>query len=380
MKKFFIISGEVSGDKHASHLVRALKNEYSNDLQIMGIGGDSLANEGVELIEHIKNISFLGLWEVVKNIKTIKKILNKTKEKILEFLPDAVILVDYPGFNLKIAEFAKKNHIKVIYYICPQIWAWGQNRVHKLKKFVDLFLVILPFEEEFYRKHGIKAHFIGHPSLESALPQYQEDEFYKNFHIQKHSLKIGLLPGSREMEVKSLLPVMVKAGVELQQKNQDIQFLISRTTHLHEDIYTGIIKNFPLKNWVLIDSFPYDIMSYSDFLWVASGTASLEAGLFEKPSIVLYKVNPITYHIGKLLVQVPYISLTNLILNEKVFPELIQHDCNPTLLWNLTNQMLCDENQLASIKTKLKLLSQKLNIGIASENAAKKIVDFLAKS
>lgn len=379
MKNIFIIAGETSGDKHAARLVHAMKNKFNHQIQFVGIGGDLLAREGVELIEHIKNISFLGLWEVLKNLSKIKALFKKTREKIIQIKPDAIILVDYPGFNLKIAKFAKKRGIPVIYYICPQIWAWGERRVKKMKQIIDLFLVILPFEKGFYSKYGINAHFIGHPSLESAIPSFEQNQFKQKFNIPLNKKIIGLFPGSRAMEVRTILPVMIDAAKRLYSKYPDVHFVLSAINYVDWQVYDSIVTNNDTLPLTVVKNYPYDIMNISNIIWVASGTASLEAGLFQKPTIVLYKVNPITYFIGKKIVKVEFISLTNLILKESVFPELIQKECKSSNIWAITDSWLSDPEQIKIIKMKLSKLKKLITDDIASEKASNIIYEFFQK-
>lgn len=377
MKKIFIIAGEVSGDMHAAHLISELKKQTPTEISFMGIGGDKMKAEGVTLIEHISNISFLGLTEVLKNLSVIKKVLTKTKDHIRSWEPDALILIDYPGFNLKMAKFAKQLGIKTIYYICPQIWAWGEHRVKKIRENIDQLLVILPFEEQFYNKHGLKATFVGHPSFESIMLKWKKNEFDEHIGRSGNEKIVGLLPGSRIMEINSLLKPMLDAAKGLNDEKGPYRFILAKSNNISHEIYQQFLDNYPDLNVKIIEHAPYDVMNYSDILWVASGTASLEAGLLGTPSLVLYKVNPLTYFIGKMVVKVPYISLTDLILEREIFPELIQSNCTPENIISESKKILTDPELIHSIKSSLTELTRVLNVGHASQNAAKLIIDYL---
>lgn len=376
MKKLFIIAGELSGDKHGANLVHSLRKRSSEPMEFRGIGGDMLAEAGVELIEHIRNTSFLGLWEVIRNMGKIRSLFQKTRQSILEFKPDALLLIDYPGFNLKMASFAKKHGIPVIYYICPQVWAWGQHRVHRMKKIIDLFLVILPFEKEFYAKFGITAHFVGHPSLQSVKPAFETETFLRKFGIPGQSVRIGLLPGSRMMEIRSLLPVMKDAAKILNQ-DYSLHFLLGLSPGIPETEAALFVKEIP--NVTILPGMAYDVMAHSHLVWVASGTASLETAITGTPAIVLYKVSPITFAIGKRVVKVPFISLPNLILSKQVYPELVQHDCTNDRLIAVTKKWLSDPGQFQTIRKELTLVKKLLDNGNASDNAAMHILTFFAE-
>ena len=342
----------------------------------VGIGGDLMADEGVELLEHNKNMAFLGLWEVIKHIGFIKKKITQIKNYIVNEKLDIVLLIDYPGFNMKIAAFAKKNGIPVVYYILPKVWAWGQNRVKKIKKNIDLPLIILPFEKEFYAKHGVDVKYVGHPSLETIKNNFSKKEFLKKYNLDENKKIIGLLPGSRKMEIEALLPDMLKTVKELSKKYDNLQFIMSKSDNLPDELYDVILKEYNLPV-IKINKYPYDVMKHSDIAIVASGTASLETALFGTPAVVLYKVNPLTYWVAKKVVTVSYISLTNLILKKEVFPELIQEKCKAEMILITIESWLNSDEKYNEVIGNISTIPSLLGNAQASENAAKYISGLL---
>ncbi len=375
MKKILVIAGEPSGDKHGASLLKEIK-KILPDACFAGIGGDLMAAEGMTILEHNKNMAFMGLVEVLIHLKFISSKIRQIKKYIDTENPAAVILIDYPGFNLKIAAYAKKKNIPVAYYICPQVWAWGQHRVKKIKEIVDLPLSILPFEEEFYRRHGVNAIFVGHPSLESSSPLFSENDFRKEFAIKADELLIGLLPGSRQMEIESLLPEMLRASAMLYEKYPNIRFLLSIADNLDDEIFKPYLHNVNIPV-TLVKGYPYDVMRHSRLVVVASGTAALETAANGTPAIVLYKVNPLTFFIGKMVVKIPYISLPNLILNKEIFPELLQDECNSEMIYLKLVERLENEQLYKQIVDGIAGIKEKLDKGKTSENAAKEIVKLL---
>ena len=328
-KSFFIVSGEESGDIYASEIAKNLKI-FHKDVEIFGIGGENLLKEGVTLIEHIKNLSFLGLFEVVKHIPHVLKILKKVKNFLKERKPENVILIDFPDFNFQVAKFAKKLGLNVFYFITPQIWAWREGRVKFLKKYIDKIFVIFPFEEDFYKNYGIDAKFVGHP-LASKIKNYMENHFYK---FDNKINIIGLLPESRKNEINKHFPVIVDAVKRI----KDVKFLIAAPKNIDLGIYEKYIQNF--KNFEIIHGDSYKVMNESDLIISTSGTATLESALFGKPVIIIYRVNLFSYILGRLLIKVPYIGMPNLLLGEMNNPELIQFDCNSDKIYIETVKLM----------------------------------------
>jgi lipid-A-disaccharide synthase len=320
--KYYIIVGEASGDLHASNLMKALKKK-DVDADFRFWGGDLMKSVGGILVKHYKDLAFMGFAEVFTNLRTIINNINFCKTDITNFKPDYLILVDYPGFNLRIAKFAKKNNIKVHYYISPQLWAWKESRIKIIKNNVDKMYVILPFEKEFYeKKHNYHVHFVGHPLLDAITDRKQIDEnkFKKEYGLNDKPI-IALLPGSRKQEIKKMLSIMLK----MVNKFDNYQFIIAGAPGQTYEFYSPLIKNTPVK---FISNMTYDILSISYAALVTSGTATLETALFKVPEIVCYKGGSISYQIGKRLVNLKFISLVNLILNKEVVTELIQNKFN----------------------------------------------------
>jgi len=320
--KYYIIAGEASGDLHASNLMKALKQQDAKaDFRFWG--GDLMQAVGGTLVKHYKELAFMGFLEVLLNIKTIANNLRLCKKDLIDFNPDALILVDYPGFNMRIAEFAKAHHIKVHYYISPQIWAWKENRIKSIKRSVDAMYVILPFEKDFYEtKHQFKVHFVGHPLLDAmALKNPVDEKAFRLAHNLDQKPIIAILPGSRMQELRKNLPIMLSVVKAF----PNYQFVIAGAPSIAIEFYKGYLTD---KNIHFITNKTYDLLLVSTAAIVTSGTATLETALFKVPEIVCYKGSWASYQIGKRLIKLKYISLVNLILNKEAVTELIQSDFN----------------------------------------------------
>lgn len=365
--KYYLIAGEASGDLHGSNLMKSLLQQDSN-ATFRYWGGDQMSQVGGVLIEHYRNMAFMGFVEVIKNLKTILGFIKKCKSDILTYQPDVLILIDYPGFNLRMAKWAKQKGFKVVYYITPQVWAWHKSRVHDLGKYTDRLLVILPFEAAFFKKYGYEAIYVGHPLLD-AIENFIPDPVFKSY-SQKENKILALLPGSRTQEIKMMLPIMLESV-----QNADYEILLAGAPSVIDGLYIDIIEKMKMQHKVrLIRNQTYDILTVSDFALVSSGTATLETALFKVPQVVCYKGNSISYHIAKRLVDLKYISLVNLIADEEVIKELIQD--------NLTPQNLGKEIELLSIKQQtIKQDYEKLRLKLgntgASRRAAQQIVHLL---
>lgn len=320
--KYYLIAGEASGDMHGANLMQAIQAK-DPQAEFRFWGGDKMAKITPSTqVEHYKNTAFMGFWEVVKNLRTILSFIKKCKEDIAQWQPDTLILIDYPGFNMRIAKFAKTAGFRVVYYISPQVWAWKENRVKKIKTYVDEMLVILPFEKDFYeKKWQYPVHFVGHPLLDE-IAQHQ---------IQALALKakdkpiIAMLPGSRVQEIQKILPVFL----QMVSKFPDYQFVLAGLGHLGKRFYEEHTKGYAVD--IVIDQ-TYPLLHESYAALVASGTATLEAALFETPMVVGYKGSWLSYQIGKRLVDIKYISLVNLIMDKEIVKELIQNDLNEQTL------------------------------------------------
>lgn len=320
--KYYIIAGEASGDLHGSNLMKSL---YKNDpdAEIRFWGGDLMEETGGTLVKHYRELAFMGFIEVVMNLRTITKNLSFCKQDIAAFNPDAIIFIDYPGFNLRIAKWAKIEGFKTEYYISPQIWAWKENRITAIKRDIDNMYVILPFEKDFYeKKHSFPVHFVGHPLIDAIAnrPVVDEAQFKKD-HVLGNKPIIALLPGSRKQEISKMLSVMLS----LVNDYKDYQFVIAGAPSQDYEFYKAFIKE---DNIAFISNKTYDLLSVSYAALVTSGTATLETALFKVPQVVCYKGSWISYQIGKRLVDLKFISLVNLILDKEVVTELIQADFN----------------------------------------------------
>lgn len=315
--KYYIIAGEASGDLHGSNLMLQLQaiDPQSN---FKFWGGDKMQAVGGVMTEHYRNTAFMGFWEVIKNLKAILGFIKKCKDDIQSYQPDVIVLIDYPGFNLRIAKWAKKSGYKVVYYITPQVWAWHQSRVHDLGKFTDMLLVILPFEEAFFTKFGYSSTFVGHPLLD-AIAQFKPDNTFRSRYQIKQEV-VALLPGSRKQEINYILPEMLRAV-----RDTDFNILLGGAPAVSDELYLEIIRAEKMEGKVvLVRNETYDILSVAKVALVGSGTATLETALFKVPQIVCYKGNKLSYMIAKKLVNIKYISLVNLIADKEVVKELIQ--------------------------------------------------------
>jgi len=359
--KYYVIAGEASGDLHASNLIKEIKN-LRPDSQFRCWGGDLMKSQGAELVKHYRELAFMGFTEVVLNLRTILKNIELCKKDILEYKPDALILVDYPGFNLRIAEFAKKHELKVIYYISPQVWAWKQSRVHKIKNIVDKMIVILPFEKDFYKKFDYDVDFVGHPLLDAI-----DEKKDAKLNISAEKPVIAILPGSRRQEIATMLPIMLNIWNEF----KDYEFVIAGAPSVPEEFYKKYIDS---KNVRIVYNQTYDLLKKATAALVTSGTATLETALFEVPEVVCYKGGKISYLIAKNLIKVKYIALANLIMEKEIIKELIQDDFNESNLKAELNKILNNENRIKIIE-QYKILKNKLGGPGASHRAAELIVN-----
>ncbi|HYF30423.1 MAG TPA: lipid-A-disaccharide synthase [Chitinophagaceae bacterium] len=371
--KYYIIAGEASGDLHGSNLIKELK-KLDALATVRCWGGDLMEQAGGELVKHYRDLAFMGFIEVVKNLGTIFKNLRFCKQDILRYQPDAVILIDYPGFNLRIAEWAKQKGIKVIYYISPQVWAWKESRVNTIRRSVDKMLVILPFEKEFYAKWNMPVEYVGHPLIEvveNAQDSFSEVTTFNLSPINQHNV-IALLPGSREQEVSKKLPMMLQASRAF----PEYQFIIAKAPSLEDSFYEPYLQAYPHVR--SIRNKTYELLMQAKAALVTSGTATLETALFGVPEVVCYKGSVISYQIAKRLVKVKYISLVNLIMGRQVVTELIQDQLTAANIERELNDILHNmdrKRQLHADYTELRSLLKKG--GPASANAAKMIYSFL---
>lgn len=367
--KYYIISGEASGDLHGANLMAALRN-LDVDAKFRFWGGDLMAAQGGDLVKHFRELAFMGFLEVLANIRTILKNLKFCKNDVLEYMPDALILIDYPGFNFRIAEFAKKNNIAVHYYISPQVWAWKQSRVEKIKRDVDRLYCILPFEQKFYAERGVEVDFVGHPLIDAVENSQSDSDFNKKNQLNSKPI-IALLPGSRKQEISKMLTVMLK----MKDFYQDYQFVIAAAPAQDDAFYRSLIG----EDAQIIHGQTYNLLRNSEAALVTSGTATLEAALLNVPEVVCYKTSWLSYQIAKKIVHVAYISLVNLIMEEEVVKELIQSDFSVDKLKPELDSILFNEANKEKIQQDYTRLKTKLGGPGASGRTAALIFNSLVK-
>ncbi len=368
-KNVFILSGEASGDLHAANLVRAWKKN-SSQFEFQAWGGDRLSAEGVELKKHIRDLAFMGFVEVLQNLPTILRNFKVCKQQIIDFKTDVLLLVDYPGFNLRMAKWANSKGIKVIYYISPTVWAWKENRIHQIKRDVDRMYTILPFEPDFYRKFEMEVQYFGHPLLDEINRFHQLERTELPLPSAKPILAI--LPGSRKQELKKKLPVMLNAAEAFKETHQ---IVIAGAPNLPETFY----QEFQLgENVSFIQNQTYQLLSQANMALVTSGTATLETALFRVPQVVCYKSSAISYRIAKALVKIKFISLVNLIMDKEIVRELIQHECKSDLMVLELEKLLDGKEQRVEMLKEYDQLIHLLGQNGCSEKMANDLIQYLS--
>ncbi|GAB4420986.1 MAG: lipid-A-disaccharide synthase [Bacteroidia bacterium] len=360
--KLYIIAGEDSGDLHAAHLLRALKPLVATSLQARGVGGEQLRVAGMHLVAHVRDINFMGFVEVVRHLQTIRRLFRTVEQDLQAWQPDAVLLVDYPGFNLRIARFVRRLGIPVYYYISPQVWAWKQGRVEQIRRDVDRMFVILPFEQAFYASRGVEVDFVGHPLL---------DHIDEPSPASAQPPLVALLPGSRKQEIRRVLPVMLAVAAEM----PHLRFVIAGAPSQDATFYERIIGT--QSGVELRMNQTYALLREASCALVTSGTATLETALFGVPEVVLYKGGWLSYAIGRRLVKVPFISLVNLILGRAAVRELIQNDCTPETCREALEDLLRADTR-ARLRADYRMLRGLLGERGASERTAKALLAHMA--
>ena len=366
--KYYLIAGEASGDLQAAYLIKELALA-DNNAEFRCFGGDLMQQQGATVVKHYKELAFMGFEDVIMNIRTIFKNITFCKEDIKKYNPDVLILIDYPGFNLKIAKWAKKNNIKIYYYISPKIWAWNEKRGYKIKKIVDKMFVILPFEKDFYAKFDYEVDFVGHPLLDciNDRPQISFENFCKEHNLNNKPI-IALLPGSRKQEISAMLSIMLTVV----DKFPNYQFVIAGAPSQKLSFYKQFIKT----DISIIENQTYDLLQHATSALVVSGTATLETAIFKVPQVVCYKTSKIFYQLAKMVIQVKYISLVNLIMNKESVKELIQSKLNA---FNLINELtkITTRDSRKIMLNDYEELHQKLGGIGASKRAAELIIGYL---
>lgn len=369
-----IIAGEASGDLHGASLIRELK-KIDSSLKIFGVGGNKMLAEGMELIYHIDKMAFLGFVEVVKHLPFIKKVQRDLIDEVKKRNVKEVILIDYPGFNLSIAKKLKSLDLKLIYYITPQVWAWGKGRVKNIKELFNKVLVVFPFEEKFFKSKNVNAEFVGHPLIQeiNSYNYLNRDQLNNKFELDPAKEILLILSGSRKQEVKTIFPEAIKAASRLVDEF-DMQIVVACSSNLDEKVFYELTDQ---KNFKVIKDYTYDLLKHSKFGIIKSGTSTLEAGLMELPFVIVYKTSWLTYLIGKSLVKIKNIGMANIVLHEQVVPELIQNQANEKNIYSTAKNILSDDGLLNRMKLKLSRIKKVLGEKNAPKNAAKIIYSLL---
>ncbi|VEG90084.1 lipid-A-disaccharide synthase [Legionella spiritensis] len=360
-KKVVIIAGEESGDKYAGNLASYLLKQEPT-LKISGIGGQHMAEAGVTLISDLARFGVTGLVEVLRHIVVIKKAFKAIKAHLRTEKPDLLVLIDYPGFNLRLAKFAKqKLGLRIIYYISPQIWAWKANRIHTLKACVDKMAVILPFEKNIYQQAGVPVSFVGHPLVDN-IPHYQDPmELRKALSLPVDGKLVALLPGSRRNEIERHMPVLVKTAELLSRQHQAIHFVIPVAATIRSELIQSYLQGAKNVRFTLIEGKMLPSAACSDGVVVASGTASLECALLARPMCIIYKTSLLTYIAAVKLIKVKFLGLCNLLMNDMVVPEFLQYDCNAAEIARTVSDWLTDPQKAQSMVARLQSLKQSLS-------------------
>lgn len=371
--RIMIIAGEASGDLHGAGVVKELKKRSEN-IEIFGIGGNKMQNASMQLIYHINELSIMGLWEVLKKLPTIRSVSKTLETVLIHRKPDAIVLVDYPGFNLRFAQKAHKLEIKIFYYIAPQLWAWHAGRIKKIKKYVDKVFIIFPFEEDIYKKVGVDVEFVGHPILDALEEPLSKDDFCKRYEFDKSKPIIGLFPGSRKQELLEIFPVMLRAAYLLETE-KDVQIAVGVASVFEGDFIKSFLDEN--SNVKLLQNATYDLMKNCDAAIVTSGTATLETACYQTPMVIVYKTSWLTYVVGRLLVKIKNIGLVNIIAGKTVVPELVQGKVTAKNIFRETAKYLDDDKLRSETQIELKKIIKQLGSPGAASRVADRILNYL---
>lgn len=374
-KNILIVTGEASGDLHGSNLVKALL-AIDPSVRVYGVGGKRMEEAGLEILFDAGKLAVVGIVEVVRKTPAIIKAFKRLKEALEKERPDIVVLIDYPGFNLRFAREAKKRGIPVVYYISPQVWAWRKGRSRKIAGLVDKMLVIFPFEVPIYEEHGIDVEYVGHPLADEVRYNTSTEEIKRTLHLDADAVTISLLPGSREEEIARLLPAMCEASVLIKEKIPDVQFVLPLANTLEMSFVLKFIESGPVQIKVVEDRL-YDVLTVSDCAVITSGTATLEAAFMAVPMVIVYKVSPITYLIGKAVVEVQNISLPNITAGKRIVSELIQGDATPEKITEEIFRIIGNESYREEMRAELQKVRQILGKSGASERVASVVYEML---
>ena len=370
-KKILIISGEESGEMHGASLVVELKRKDKN-IEVFGVGGDKMIAAGVNTSFHIKDMAFLGIAEIIKHLPFIRKV----EKELLQLVEDegikTAVLIDYPGFNLRIAKKLRKKGVHIIYYISPQIWAWGKGRIKKIKKLINKMIVVFPFEKELYDNAGIPVEYVGHPLIE-RIDSYNfmnRDDFFNEYNLESNKEILLLMPGSRKHEIEKLLPELLKAADRLA-KEFDYQIVLACSENLDESYLSEFVSNKEIK---IVKGKTYELLKYSKFGIIKSDTSTLEAAIFSLPFVVVYSTSRLTYFLGKSLVKIKNIAMPNIIAGKDVVKEFIQDEVNSTNIFNYCKSLINNSDEIEKLEQNLNDVKIKLGESGASEKAAEIIL------
>ncbi len=364
-----VIAGEASGDLHGAEVVRELKRRVPA-MEIFGIGGDRMEKEGMKLVYHVREMSFMGFVEVIKHLPLIRSV-ERTLEQLLQLKrPDVVVLIDYPGFNLRFARTVKKYGIKVVYYISPQVWAWKKGRVKKMKGLIDRMLVVFPFEVPIYEKEGVPVQFVGHPIVEEMQEVMPRAAFLKRFGIDDARPFIAVVPGSRKQEIENLFSVMVRSAAELAGSTK--QIVVAVAPNLPMELYRMHLP--PGIDVTFVQHATHEVMSYAEFAYVTSGTATLETACVGTPMVVVYRTSALTYRIAKFVVKIDHISLVNIVAGRSIVPEMIQGDATVGKLVAAARSIIDSPERYAAMKKELNEVKEKLGGHGAAAHVAEAVL------
>ncbi len=367
MHNILVVSGEASGDLHGGRLVQAL-NTLAPDCKIFGIGGEHMAQAGMELLFHIRDMAVVGFTEVIRHLPFLRRVMHTLEAEVEARKPSVAILIDYPGFNLRLAKRLRRRGVKVLFYIAPQVWAWGADRIPKMAQVLDEMAVVFPFEVELFAKAGLPTTFVGHPLLEGLEPKLSRADFFQRFGFAEERPLLGLLPGSRTHELERLLPDMIATAQLLKTLIPNLQIGIAQAPTLPRELYKRYCNDARL---TLIDNATYELMRESTACLVCSGTATLETACFGTPLVIVYRISKLSYEIGKRLVKLPYIGLVNVVAGKKIAPELVQNVFTPQAAAEALRPYLQDRDEHARASKELRLVREKLGTVGASMRTAK---------
>lgn len=376
-KKVMIVTGEASGDLHGSNLIKAV-HDISPDISFYGIGGPLIRETGAEILIESQELAVVGISEVIPSVGKIFAALNLLKKRIKQDRPSLLVCIDLPDFNLMVAKFAKKMNLPVLYYISPQVWAWRKGRIKKIARLVDKMAVVFPFEAPLYENAGLDVRFVGHPLIDAVNPDRSLPDIKKDLGIDDEKKVIGLLPGSRLKEVKSLLPIMLEAAEIMASRSPEFQFILPMAHTIDKSLIDGFVNSYNAQVTV-VEDMTYEVMKGCDLLFAASGTATLEAAIIGTPMVVLYKLSPFSYGLAKYLSDMEYISLPNIVAGRKIVDELIQDDADPARLVEEAFKLLFGSGFSDQMRQDLKNVREKLGGAGASARTARLLVEMLSQ-